>query len=119
MLAQQDSVRQPLGHRDLERPLEVALGLVDAARKRGARGALRGVRLRLRRQAARVGELCAVELEAVHMARLFLSGRSYCLRSAWRARVRRVITAPSVVPSMAAISAQLNPPSTCRSSGSR
>src|SRR3989449_7422850 len=114
-----DPVCEPVGHRARHSLLKTLVAFVDAACEGGAVRARLRVRLRLGRKAARIGELLAMEFEAVHLALRRLPAALNCWRSAWRARVRRVITAPSLVPSIPAISAQLKPPSTCSSSGSR
>src|SRR6266850_811384 len=107
-----DPVCESVGHRARERVLQTLVAFVDAACEGGAARARLRVRSRPGRKAARIGELFAMEFEAVHLALRRLPASLNCWRSAWRARVRRVITAPSLVPSRAAISAQLKPPST-------
>jgi hypothetical protein len=101
------SVR-PFRHRHLEGGGEALLVFVHLGGESAAGGAVAQVRQCLAREAARVGEFLAAEFEAVHV-HVDLLARSLVsrwARSACRARVRRVITAPSLVPSMAAISLQ-------------
>ena len=87
--------------------LQMPLALVHAARKGGAVRAGLRMRARLGRKAMGIGQFRAMEVEAVHPAAFRFSTVSYCLRNACRARVSRVMIAPSLVPSRAAISAQL------------
>src|SRR3990172_901264 len=116
---------QAMWHRYVQRVLDLRLEFKRFREKDAAcRTALRMAE-RLGVEPARIDHRRTSEFEAVHAVRGSLgvpvappSAPSW-RRNAWRARVSRVITAPSLAPSTCAISAQVKPPRTCSSSASR
>ena len=111
----------PSGTGTAKRARKTLLVGVDAAGEGPAKRAASDMRQRLVAQTIRIGELGAAESEAVHFRAgsddrdvgthfaplaAWVGEPASAPRSAWRARVRRVMIAPSVVSSNCAISAQ-------------
>jgi hypothetical protein len=107
-----------LGHRGVQRFRDQCIPLSQVGEVRTAVGTVAKMRVSLRRDAMRIHERDATKLQAVHGVRDSMDGGSAGRRSACRARVRRVMIAPSEVSSIAAITLHENPPRTCSIRGS-